>query len=74
MDLSTLRLLPLTADDTARFPHDAVGVILSLQHEFYVLLQTGLFITRLRCVEPCVSEPVPWHLVPTVDHSASTSQ
>ena len=67
------RLLPLKADDTARFPHGVVGVILSLHHTFDVLPQTDLFTTRLRCVEPCVSEPVPWHLVPTVDQSACTS-
>ena len=57
MDLST-PLGPLTAEDTARCP-GAVGVSLSPHHTFDVLLPTDLFITRLRCVEPCVSEPVP---------------
>ena len=50
------------------------GVVMSLHHTIDVLLQIDPFITRLRCAEPCVSEPVPCHLVPTPDHSAYTSQ
>ena len=77
-DLKTAWIYPRSSGSTAppqhTTPHEplgVVGVILSLHHTFDMLLQTDLFITRLPCVEPCVSEHVPWHLVPTVDQSAT---
>ena len=67
MDLST----PLGIDCSTTAHDTARTVILSLHHALDMLLQTDLFITRLPCVEPCVSEPAPWHLVATVDQSAA---
>ena len=55
--------LPITADDSAQFPMVPLASFCLSRWAFDVLLQTDLFITRLRCAGPDISESMARHSV-----------